>query len=124
MENCKCNKRFDEYGSCVRGVVRHVAPSCKGTAVIPSVTVEKVEGLVGLADCFVHVASINTTYYIDNKGQKIIMGNGPVEIDNYDYKNNPRNLRSQTVYDFANSRGIYYNSIGAYRLFSLAMEEE
>lgn len=121
--NCNCNKNFKEYGPCVAGAIRNIAPSCKDKAVIPSVTIEKSESLRGLADCFVHVTETNTTYYIDDKGRMMITWAGPVEVDGYDYENNPRNLRSQMVFDFANNRAIYYNAIGAYRIFPLSIEE-
>ena len=88
-------------------------------AVIPSVTVESKENLKDLADCFVHVTNINTTFYIDDKHRVMITWAGPVEIDDYDYQNNPLGLRSQTVYDFENNRAIYYNKTGGYRLITL-----
>ena len=88
-------------------------------AVIPTVVVETTEGLEELADCFVHVANINTTFYIDDKHRMIITWAGPVEVDDYDYENNPLKLRGQTVYDFANNIAIYYNKTGGYRLIDL-----
>lgn len=124
MNNCDCNKRFNEYGKCVRAGIRNVAPSCKDIAVIPSITVENTAGMKGLADCFVHVNVNNTTYYIDDKGRTTIVWAGPVEASGYDYQNNPKGLRSQVVYDFANNRGIYFNATGAYRLFTLTTAEE
>lgn len=85
-------------------------------AVIPAVTVEDVSGIKNLADCFVHVANINTTFYIDDKHRMMITWAGPVEADNYDYENNPLGLRSQMVYDFANNRAIYFNKVGEYKM--------
>lgn len=85
-------------------------------AVIPSVTVENVSGIKGLSDCFVHVTSNNTTYYIDDKGRMMITWAGPIEAPGYDYEANPLKLRSQSVYDFANDRVIYYNGTGDYRV--------
>lgn len=123
MKNeCMCNQNFNEYGKCVRAGIRNVAPSCKDVAVIPSVTVENVEGLRGLSDCFVHVTTTNTTYYIDDKGRMMIVWAGPVEADGYDYSVNPLGLRSQSVYDFANNIEIYFNATGAYRIKTLALE--
>lgn len=119
---CDCNQRFSEYGKCVRAGVRNVAPSCKDIAVIPSVTVENTAGLKGLADCFVHVTTINTTYYIDDKGRMTITWAGPVEVSGYNYQENPLGLRSQSVYDFANNIEIYYNATGAYRIKTLSTE--
>lgn len=123
MNECNCNKRFNEYGKCARAGIRNVAPSCKDIAVIPSVTVENTAGLKGLADCFVHVNDNNTTYYIDDKGRMMIVWAGPVEADGYDYENNPKRLRSQLMFDFANNRAVYYNALGAYRVFSLTSGE-
>lgn len=88
-------------------------------AVIPSVTVTDISNLRCIADAFVHVTNINTTFYIDDKHRMMITWAGPVEEDDYDYQNNPLNLRSQTVYDFANNRAIYYNRIGEYRITPL-----
>jgi hypothetical protein len=88
-------------------------------AVIPAITVEDVSGIKNIADCFVHVSNINTTFYIDDKHRMMITWAGPVEANDYDYENNPLNLRSQTVYDFENHRAIYYNKIGEYRVITL-----
>ena len=88
-------------------------------AVIPAITVEDVSGIKNIADCFVHVSNINTTFYIDDKHRMMITWAGPVEVNDYDYENNPLNLRSQTVYDFENNRAIYYNKIGEYRVITL-----
>ena len=124
MDNiCECNKRFAEYGPCVPAGIRNVKPSCKDKAVIPSITVENTAGMRGLADCFVHVISNNTTYYIDDKGRTTITWAGTVEADGYDYKNNPLKLRSQLVVDFANDLAIYYNAKGGYRTYKLTNDE-
>jgi hypothetical protein len=88
-------------------------------AVIPAITVEDVSGIKNIADCFVHVSNINTTFYIDDKHRMMITWAGPVEANDYDYENNPLNLRSQVVYDFENNRAIYYNKIGEYRVITL-----
>lgn len=88
-------------------------------AVIPAITVEDVSGIKNIADCFVHVSNINTTFYIDDKHRMMITWAGPVEANGYDYENNPLNLRSQVVYDFENNRAIYYNKIGEYRVITL-----
>lgn len=123
MNSCNCNN-FNEYGASVRAGIRNIAPSCKDKAVIPSVTVEQPEGMKGLADCFVHVNSNNTTYYIDDKHRITIVWAGPVEADGYDYATNPLKLRSQAVYDFSNNRMIYFNAIGEYRIVTLIAEGE
>lgn len=123
--DCSCKKpcckkiNFCEYGRRASGCIRQQQPECPMVAVIPSVTVESKENLKDLADCFVHVTNINTTFYIDDKHRVMITWAGPVEIDDYDYQNNPLGLRSQMVYDFENNRAIYYNKTGAYRLITL-----
>lgn len=118
---CGCGKdvKFCEYGRKACGCIREKDPSCPLQAVIPSVVVEDVTGLKQLADCFVHVISINTTFYIDDKHRTMVTWAGPVEVNDYDYENNPLGLRSQTVYDFKNNRAVYYNKTGKYRLFDL-----
>lgn len=108
---------FNEYGERVPGVFRPGAPKCPFVAVIPTLTVEHVSGLRGLADCLVHVTDNNTTYYIDDKHRIAITWAGPVEADDYDYEANPLNLRSQEVWDFKNGRIIRYNATGAYLIF-------
>ena len=133
FKTCKCQKkpccerpcqmRYCEYGRHAHGCIRERQPECPMVAVIPTVVVETTEGLKELADCFVHVANINTTFYIDDKHRMIITWAGPVEADNYDYENNPLKLRSQTVYDFANDLAIVYNKTGAYRIIPLINDE-
>lgn len=122
---CGCNKpccnkvNFCEYGRAVPGCIRERAPECPMQAVIPSVVVESTSNLKNLADCFVHVTNINTTFYIDDKHRTMITWAGPVEVDNYDFANNPLGLRSQVVYDFAAGKGYYYNATGACKAFEL-----
>ena len=119
---CKCSCGCREYGCKHNACIREIKPQCPYTAVIPSVTIETIDGIKELADCFVHVANINTTYYIDDKHRMIITWAGPVEVNDYDYTNNPLNLRSQWAYDFVNNRGIYYNAQGVYRTIELTEE--
>jgi hypothetical protein len=122
---CGCNKpccnkvNFCEYGRAVPGCIRERAPECPMQAVIPSVVVESTSNLKNLADCFVHVTDINTTFYIDDKHRTMITWAGPVEVDNYDFANNPLGLRSQTVYDYANNKAYYYNKTGEWRQIDL-----
>lgn len=123
MKEYDCNRKFNEYGRPTPARIQQIAPSCKDMAVIPSVTVENTTGMKGLSNCFVHVISNNTTYYIDDKGRITIIWSGPVEVDNYDYATNPLKLRSQTVFDFLNNLAIYYNRIGEYRVFNLSADE-
>lgn len=110
---------FAEYGNAVPGCLRAVEPKCPFVAVIPSITVSDKTGIKNLADCFVHVANINTTYYIDDKKRITKIWAGPVEVDNYDRDNNPLGLRSQIVYDYANNKAYYYNKIGEWRQIDL-----
>lgn len=115
-----CNKtgcQCEEYGCKHKACIRVKDPDCPYEAVIPMVTVENIDNIKSLADCFVHVSSINTTFYIDDKHRMTITWAGPVEADGYDYENNPLNLRSQTVYDFENRRAIYFNDRGQYMIF-------
>lgn len=111
---------FSEYNGTMPGCVRRTAPTCPKLAVIPAIVVENTTGIKGLSDCFVHVANINTTYYIDDKKRMIVTWAGPLDINEYDYTNNPLRLRGQTVFDFANNRGIHYDNAGNYKTFTLA----
>ena len=120
---CGCNKpccnkvNFCEYGRAVPGCIRERAPGCPMQAVIPSVVVESTSNLKNLADCFVHVTDINTTFYIDDKHRTMITWAGPVEYNNYDLDANSLGLRSQFLLDFANEQGAYYDKTGAYQIF-------
>lgn len=87
-------------------------PQCPVVAVIPLVDVATTENLKKLSNCFVHVQSINTTYYIDNQHRFIQTWSGPVFMDNYDYATNPLGFRGQFVPDIANGRLIIYNNAG------------
>lgn len=118
----KCGCGCNEYGPVAKGCIRQIQPQCPYKAVIPSVTVETVSNIGELADCFVHVANINTTYYIDDKHRMIVTWAGPVEVDDYDLAENSLGLRSQIVYDFANNVAAYYNAQGVYRKFTLTEE--
>lgn len=93
-------------------------------AVIPAITVADMTGIKNIADCFVHVENINTTFYVDDKHRLMITWAGPVEYDNYDYVSNPLRLRSQTVYDFLNNRAVFYNKLGEYRIIELGTQPE
>lgn len=121
---CGCNKpycnkvNFCEYGRAVPGCIRERAPECPMQAVIPSVVVESTSNLKNLADCFVHVTDINTTFYIDDKHRMMITWAGPVEYNNYDLDTNTLGLRSQFLLDFANDCGAYYDATGEYKKFN------
>lgn len=119
-DSCCCNKKvnFCEYGRMAHGCIRERTPECPMQAVIPSVVVDSISNLKNLADCFAHVTSINTTFYIDDKHRTMITWAGPVEYDNYDLAANSLGLRSQFLLDFANNRGAYYNKTGNYQVFN------
>lgn len=96
-----CIKSFStvsEYPCKAPACIRKQEPTCEATAVIPAVTVDTTDGITNLANCFVHVTNINTTFYIDDKHRPMIIWAGPVEIDNYDIEANELNLRSQTCF--------------------------
>lgn len=113
------NTPLETYGPIVPGAIKPVAPDCPVKAVIPSVTVQTVANIKSLAGCFVHVIENNTTYYIDDEHRIITTWASDIDIPEYDYAKNPRNLRGQTVYDFSNNRGIRYDNAGEYRVFAL-----
>lgn len=80
----KCNYNnccLNEYHHTMKACIRNQQPDCKAKAVIPSVTVETTDGLTNLANCFVHVTSINTTFYIDDKHRPMIIWAGNVEVE-------------------------------------------
>lgn len=119
---CGCAKKCGCGCGCGHkhaGCIREREPGCPMEAVIPSITVNDTSSLRDLCDVFVHVANINTTYYIDDKHRIMITWAGPIEQEDYDYEANPLNVRSQTVYDFKNNRAIYYNKNGEYRFIRL-----
>lgn len=118
-KSCDCQ----EYGPMVPGCIREVKPGCPYKAVIPTLTVEDKSNLKDLADCFVHVSNINTTFYIDDKHRTIVTWAGPVEYDNYDLDANTLGLRSQFLIDHANDYAAYYNKTGEYQKFNFSEGE-
>ncbi len=78
--NWSCGSTTECCG-CTLGRIKKNADPCKSCAFIPALTVETVDGITNLANCFVHVASINTTFYIDDKHRPMITWAGPVEAD-------------------------------------------
>lgn len=120
---CGCNKckdiKFCEYGRMANGCIREKQPGCPMQAVIPSVTVESIEGIKNLADCLVHVSDINTTFYIDDKHRPIITWAGPIDIPGYDMEGNPNNYRDQIVTDTANQIAVIYDRSGKGYIFGL-----
>ncbi len=95
-DKCKyCDSCLTEYPYAVPGCIRQKDPDCSAVAVIPAITVETVDNITELANCFVHVTTINTTFYIDDKHRPMVTWAGPVEIPNYNIQDNPFKLRSQ-----------------------------
>ena len=113
----KCNYNnccMNEYKYTMPACIRNKQPDCTAQAVIPSITVETADGLTNLANCFVHVTNINTTFYIDDKHRPMIVWAGPAEIANYDIEANGLNLRSQTCYTTVNNvyTEVYFDKQG------------
>ena len=78
---------------------------------IPLQEVETPDGITNLANCFVHVASNNTTYYIDKRHRIAVVWAGPVEEANYDLEKNPRNLRSQFLFTQTVDGGLVQDTL-------------
>lgn len=79
---CKYNDCcLSEYNYTMPACIRNKQPDCTAKAVIPSITVETMDGITNLANCFVHVTSINTTFYIDDKHRPMITWAGNVEVN-------------------------------------------
>lgn len=89
---------LSEYSCVAPACIRKDKPNCLAKAVIPAVTVETIDGITSLANCFVHVTSINTTFYVDDKHRPMVTWAGPVEAAEYDIEHNPLGLRSQSCY--------------------------
>lgn len=100
FDGCAC-----EYCGTMPACFKNKQPDCLAKAVIPSITVDEVSGITTLANCLVHVTSINTTYYVDDKHRIMTVWAGPVEVDVYDIETNTLNLRSQTCFTTIN--GVY-----------------
>lgn len=80
----RCNYNsccFQEYRNTMPACIRNKQPDCLAKAVIPSITVDTVDGLTNLANCFVHVTSNNTTYYVDDKHRPMITWAGDIITD-------------------------------------------
>lgn len=118
-KGCECR----EYGPMKKGCIRQIEPSCPYEAVIPTLTVEDKSNIKDLADCFVHVSNINTTFYIDDKHRMIVTWAGPVEYDNYDLDANSLGLRSQFLIDHTNDLAAYYTKTGEYQVIGGPSED-
>lgn len=95
-------------------IERGAEPECPAKAIIPLVNLPTIDGLNQLYNSFVHVDANNTVYYVDDKGMILLVFAAPVQVDDYDYENNPLGLRSQEVWDFKNKRVIKYSATGDY----------
>ena len=112
---CKYNDCcLNEYNYTMPACIRHKQPDCTAKAVIPSITVDTTEGLTNLANCFVHVTTINTTFYVDDKHRPMIVWAGPVELLGYDIEANELNLRSQFCFTTVNGvfTEVYFDKQG------------
>lgn len=114
---CECTYNSDclsECHGCSLGRIKKDADPCKSCCVIPAITVDTVDGITNLANCFVHVTSINTTFYIDDRHRPMITWAGPVEIDSYDIEENELNLRSQLCLTTINGEytEVYFDKRG------------
>lgn len=84
---------------------------------IPAVvSVPSVENIKSLANVFVHVMDINSTFFVSSCHEIIPLMQSDVYVRDYDYKANPLHLRGQTVHDFKNNRSIHYAPNGDYRI--------
>lgn len=86
---------------------------------IEVVTVDTPAGIKGLSNCVVYVLSNATSYFVNSKHNITVISSMPVFVPDYDYVANPRKLRNQVCYDFANDRAIIYDASGDYRLMAL-----
>lgn len=114
---CGCkyeNSCLSEYRCTMPACIKNKEPDCLAKAVIPAITTDTVDGITNLANCFVHVVSINTTFYVDDKHRVMITWAGPVEAYNYDIANNPLGLRGQTCYTEVDGvyTEIYFDKTG------------
>lgn len=102
----------DEYCCPKLASIKETAPDCEHKAVIPSITVDSVEGITNLANCLVHVNDINTTFYIDDKHRIMITWAGPVNIPGYDMDANPEKFKDQIVTDVDSGLAVIYDKHG------------
>lgn len=107
-----------EYSCHTMGNIRKKDPSCDA-ATIPTITVDTIDGIKNLSDCFVHVTSLNSTFYIDDKHRIVTAWRGIVEAEEYDLDENKLNLRGQLLFTTVeNEEGeevpitVYYDNQG------------
>lgn len=109
-----CDSCLNEYPYAMPACIRNKKMDCQAKAVIPAITTETVDNITDLANCFVHVININTTFYVDDKHRPMITWAGPVELDEYDVVANPLRLRSQTLYTYVEGAftEVYFDKTG------------
>lgn len=112
---------MNEYAYKQKACIREKQPDCEAQAVIPSITVEAVDGITNLANCLVHVTSTNTTYYVDDKHRIMITWAGPVNIPGYDMETNPNHYKNQIVTDTDAEIAVIYDNNG--RGFTFGIEQ-
>ena len=117
-----CDSCMSEYCGCKLGRIKEIEPTCDSTAVIPSITVDSIEGITNLANCLVHVNSTNTTYYVDDKHRIMITWAGPVNIPGYDMAKNPNHYKNQIVTDTDAKIAVIYDNNG--RGFTFGIEQD
>lgn len=117
---CKYNDCcMNEYAYKQKACIRNKQPDCETQAVIPSITVETVDGITNLANCLVHVTSTNTTYYVDDKHRIMITWAGPVNIPGYDMEGNPNHYKNQIVTDTEAKTAVIYDNHGVGYVFGI-----
>lgn len=89
---------------------------CPDGSATPIVIVENISGIKQLKGCYVYVQNINTTYYIDNRHNIIVINAGPVEATDYDLAANELNLRKQFLLNTSGSTQTmyYFDKSGVY----------
>lgn len=120
-----CDSCLFEYSNAMPACIRNKQPDCQAKAVIPAVTTETVDNITELANCFVHVTNINTTFYIDDKHRPMITWAGAVEISDYNIATNPLKLRSQSLYTYVNNvfTEVYFDRKGVGHVIGQEAEE-
>lgn len=109
-----CDSCLTEYPCAMPACIKGKKPDCMAKAVIPAITTETVDNITDLANCFVHVVNINTTFYIDDKHRPMITWAGPVEAVAYNIEENPLRLRSQTLFTTIEDKltEVYFDKTG------------
>lgn len=117
--SCGCSM-FRPYNYTLPACVRKGNPECPAKAVIAHKTVEHRSSMVGICNAYVHVTDINTTFYLNERGEPIVIWAGPVTTTEYDLEKNPLRLRNQfvsTTDSAGHSRLIFYDAQGEAKMF-------